>query len=194
MRGICGLLAAMCLCGTGTARACEGDMVYVHVTFDASIRSARIKATIMNEAAAIWRDYGVNLEWVEMDCGVAPSIEVQIERSIRDDGNREVLGRATILDSIATGPVRISYEAVEALLDHKTMLTAVTFDRVLGTAIGRVLAHELGHVLLGSPGYHDAEGLMRAKFQPDDLARPERSRFRLAPFSVERLRSRFCVQ
>jgi hypothetical protein len=169
-------------------------MVFVHVTFDASIRSARMKATIMNEAAAIWREYGVSLEWVEMDCGVAPSIEVLIERSIRDGGTREVLGRATILDSIATGPVRISYEAVEALLDHHAMVTSVTVDRVLGTAIGRVLAHELGHVLLGSPGYHDAEGLMRAKFQPDDLARPERSRFRLAPFSVERLRTRFCVQ
>ena len=73
-------------------------------------------------------------------------------------------------------------------------MTSVTYDRVLGLAIGRVLAHELGHVLLGSPGYHDAEGLMRAKFQRDDLARPERSRFRLAPFSVERLRSRLSAQ
>jgi hypothetical protein len=193
---MCGLLAAICLCGSGTAsRACERDLVSVHITFDASIKSARMKATIMDEAAAIWRDYGVDLEWVEMDCAVAPSIDVAIERSMRDDGTHQVLGRATILDSIPTGPVRISYEAVEALLDQKAMVTSVSYDRVVGIAIGRVLAHELGHVLLGSPGYHDNEGLMRAKFLPDDLARPERTRFRLAPFSVERLRARrVCAQ
>jgi hypothetical protein len=58
---------------------------------------------------------------------------------------------------------------------------------------GRVLAHELGHVLLGSPGYHDPAGLMKARFMADDLVRLERSRFRLADSSIVRLRDRIAT-
>jgi len=48
-------------------------------------------------------------------------------------------------------------------------------------------------VLLGMPAYHDTDGLMRTTFFPDDLARPERSRFLLTHRSVARLRSRIAV-
>jgi hypothetical protein len=63
-------------------------------------------------------------------------------------------------------------------------------EHAVALALGRVLAHELGHVLLGSPAYHDQDGLMRATFLSNDLARPERSRFRLTDRSVARLRAR----
>ena len=59
--------------------------------------------------------------------------------------------------------------------------------------LGRVLAHELGHVLLGSPGYHGPEGLMKATFMADDLVRLERSRFRLADRSIVRLQERLAA-
>jgi len=38
-----------------------------------------------------------------------------------------------------------------------------------GTLLGRVMAHEVGHLLLGS-GYHGATGLMRAQWRDDSLA------------------------
>ena len=39
-----------------------------------------------------------------------------------------------------------------------------------GTLLGRVMAHEIGHLLLGS-GYHGATGLMRAQWRDESLAR-----------------------
>ena len=56
-------------------------------------------------------------------------------------------------------------------------------------ALGRVLAHEIGHVLLSAP-YHDEAGLMRAVFRPDELAGPDRAPFRLTCGGIGRLRSR----
>jgi len=87
-------------------------------------------------------------------------------------------------------PVRISFDAVTALLDNHRGSTQLIHDYSLAAALGRVVAHEIGHVLLGSPAYHDNDGLMRTTFFPDDLARPERSRFLLAQHSVMRLRER----
>lgn len=62
-------------------------------------------------------------------------------------------------------------------------------DAELARALGRVLAHELGHVLLAVPG-HAPKGLMRRTFSPGDLAAPDRLRFSLTANDVSRLRSR----
>jgi hypothetical protein len=62
-------------------------------------------------------------------------------------------------------------------------------DHDLGRGLGRVLAHEIGHVLLGAP-YHDEVGLMRAVFRPDELGELDRAPFRLTCSGVARLRGR----
>jgi hypothetical protein len=61
-------------------------------------------------------------------------------------------------------------------------------ERVLSPALGRVLAHELGHLFLRLDG-HRKNGLMRASFSHRALAgRSDRS-FRLSGDDVERVRS-----
>ena len=47
------------------------------------------------------------------------------------------------------------------------------------TLLGRVMAHEIGHLLLGS-GYHGATGLMRAQWRDESLAREGQWRFSIA--------------
>jgi hypothetical protein len=41
-------------------------------------------------------------------------------------------------------------------------------DLILGRALGRALAHEIGHYLLGT-GQHAAHGLLRSTFEPYEL-------------------------
>ena len=51
-------------------------------------------------------------------------------------------------------------------------------EQVVGRAIGRVIAHEIGHVLLRTTG-HAPHGLMRAVQRADELVDPARTRYRL---------------
>jgi hypothetical protein len=61
-------------------------------------------------------------------------------------------------------------------------------DQLIGRALGRVLAHEIGHYLLRSKG-HTADGLMRPQQLADDLISPSRHHFRLTPADAARLAS-----
>lgn len=181
------------------ATGIAGGMLDVHVeiAFDPSIKSALTQRVAKDEAAGIWRSYGVNLHWnaSETDGGsAAVCLEVIVERSRLQGSVRPVLAQTTIAsDDLVRGPIRVSFDTVEALLSQRTAEFPGPYEFMVGAALGRVLAHELGHVLLGSPGYHDREGLMRASFAVDDLVRPERARFQLSVFSVARLRRRIAA-
>jgi len=193
------ILAAylLCISGAATPTASETLTVHVNVFFDDSITSQAIKAAAMDEAAGIWRKYGVDLQFATSGADAALSLNVIVERTAhrrKYDGEPEVLGHTIITPGRAgQAPLRISFDAVTALLDSQHGANPLLHDYALAAALGRVVAHEIGHVLLGSPSYHDADGLMRTTFFPDDLARPERSRFQLAHYSVERLRARIAA-
>jgi hypothetical protein len=99
------------------------------------------------------------------------------------------------LDAPATQPIRVSFDATEQVLALRT--TRISFgrsehERELARALGRVLAHEIGHVLLAVPN-HDGAGLMRAAFRPNELAATEGAPFRLSCDGVGRLKSRIRV-
>ena len=154
-----------------------------------------------NETEGIWRPYGVQLEWT--DAGGSESVangmslEAIVEHQIEEPelkNRRSVLGRAFVrLDAPAPQPILVSFDATENVLARRTndrgSFGLVDHDRELARALGRVLAHEIGHVLLGAP-YHDRDGLMRAAFRPNELAALEDAPFRLTCDGVGRLKSR----
>ena len=166
--------------------------VHVRLEFDRSITSGLIKTTAMDEAAAIWKMYGVELLWV--DCDVRPGLflDAVVERDRdRSLNHREalVLGSTTVAAGQPLQQIRVSFDALGSLIgrsDREGWLQ----ERDLATALGRVLAHEIGHILLGAPAYHDPAGLMRATIPAADLARCPRSCFRLTPQSATRLQRR----
>ena len=123
----------------------------------------------------------------------ALTLDVNVERypqRVDIDGS-PVLGYTTIASApMAPAPIRVSFDAVDSLIEHRHGADPLRRQREIGIALGRVLAHEVGHVLLGAPAYHDPDGLMRAMFPSDDLVRPGRSPFRLTPQSVARLHVR----
>jgi hypothetical protein len=168
--------------------------VYVNLGFDRSITSSTIKTIARDEAAAIWKVYGVELVWTDPEVRAALTVDVMVERSRRrvdENGSPSVLGYTTISSNpAAQAPIRVSFDALDSLIERRHGADPLRFPREIGLALGRVLAHEVGHVLLGTPPYHDPGGLMRPTFMTDDLVRPERSAFRLMPQSVARLRVR----
>jgi len=55
----------------------------------------------------------------------------------------------------------------------------------LGNVLGRAIAHEIGHALLGPA--HRPHGVMRAVFDPKELVNPRSGRFGLDPMDAARL-------
>jgi hypothetical protein len=196
MRLLTSTAVAFCLSipNMSPLRGPEALAVHVNLEFDRSITSETIKEAMTEEAAAIWRAYDVDLQWTERTDPAALCLDVAVERRGRHAGlvgSLSVLARTTLGRGLAAqASIRISFDAIDSLLGPGYSPNPLLHGRVVGLALGRVLAHEIGHVLLGEPTYHDPEGLMRATFFTDDLARPERSRFRLANRSVVRLRAR----
>jgi len=180
----------MGLAGAVVAALCT-LAVHVNVEFDPSISATSITTIAKDEAAAIWSTYDVDLQWTGREAPAALSLDVIVTRSIhRQHRSHPVLGETNIYrDSAVRSPIVISFDAVEAMIESHPTPHGL-HDFFVARALGRVLAHELGHVLLGRPGYHDPDGLMRASFIRDDLTTPNRARFRLSDFSRDRLRTR----
>jgi hypothetical protein len=180
----------------------EPVQVAVRLHIDPSIKSRRIREGLKDEAASLWRPYGIRLEWREASASDAAlqglTLEASLDRDPERGQNQEwrpVLGHVEVRpDMPRRRPIHVSFDAVEAVLALRTnvgaALKGVVLDYELGIALGRVLAHEIGHVLLGAP-YHDPAGLMRASIPPNELAVPARTAFRLTCSGVDRLRSRF---
>ena len=168
-------------------------VIHVTLRFDPSIRSKIVRTTVGAEAEAIWRDYGVELDW-DARTGANLCVAASIDRvpTSSDAGAQPVLGSTMVSDRVddAPAPIRIGFDALDAFAEPTAFSNVILHEYAVGTAIGRVLAHEIGHILLGAPSYHDRTGLMRRSFLPGDFTPAARWRFRLDEHSVTRLRSR----
>src|SRR5262249_7020220 len=144
--------------------------------------------------------YGVDLEWTDSPAlGATPGglcLQAVLERRIVDQPGlptwATVLGLASVKrNALSPRPIRVSLDATKSVLERRAT-GRIVHDHELGRALGRVLAHEIGHVLLGAP-FHDDVGLMRAEFRPDQLAEPDRAPFRLTCTGVSRLKGRISL-
>jgi hypothetical protein len=168
---------------------CGASTVAAAMCIDVSVRSAndrptaRMLAAMRQEAAAIWRRYGVDLQWASEPgnprCVVVHgTIQLFVDQEDHTVGRQDtpVLGRADlVIGTIHDSPVHIDAYAVRHILESmfeddrlKHVGHRLLFDADIGRALGRVLAHELGHLILGITG-HQKAGLMRAEFTPGDL-------------------------
>ena len=164
--------------------------------------------SMMNEAAAIWAHYGVAIRWTNGAYSdrcplVAWSVAVQVDNTPRRRSTARplILGTTRVSPSRAGPvPIRLDHAALEGLLGS---LTATTLGHVVGRqqlapsdvgrALGRVLAHEVGHVLLGGSG-HPRQGLMRASVAPSGLVDYRRRSYTLSSAEVARLTERAAVR
>src|SRR5689334_24237725 len=143
-----------------------------------------VAAAALREAAAIWAPYAVVLRAapaVDLPPG-GPHILVDVDR-LRPPRSAAIARPLAAIDFRQGAPrslVRVFLAAIVELLDRSERYS-VGFDRwpiaaqdvFLGRALGRVIAHEVGHFLLGTP--HAPAGLMRPSFVPQDLVEPSRA-------------------
>jgi hypothetical protein len=183
-------LALLHLTG-GVASAKE---VRVEVVFDRPLASQALAFQALKEAAGVWAPYGVTVGPQARDCASVSNVRLGVE--FGNAPNRGMasasIGSIRFRDGVPE-PAIVLYPYVIAALVSATPPGSFIVnsegalrDFILGRALGRALAHEIGHFLLRSQ-QHSAVGLMRAFHPTGDLVDPDRRRFSLAAGDVRRL-------
>jgi len=178
--------------------------VTVDVTALAGVLPRALRS-MMREASALWRPEGVTLAWVLSPAARAlpetrPTLDVVREAGVPNapTGGAPRLGAAVFLDGSVDAERRLglSVEAVGRLVDntpwagrHVAGWPSAVREELMGRALGRVLAHEIGHYVLAWRG-HTPDGLMRAGFRLDQLIDPDRRPYAIPERLQPRLRGR----
>ena len=142
------------------------------------------RATATHVAANILRDAGVDVAW--MDCNDRETAHTHTISGgcAQPPGSDEIIVRFVSASSSSRRGTRSASDSLgDAYVDTMAAsgsLATVYVDRVAamsrasgidaGTLLGRVTAHEIGHLLLGTPT-HRASGLMRAEWSTTLLQR-----------------------
>ena len=157
---------------------------------------------MQDEASAIWQHYGVQIQWpANRRDGQCPlvlgSFDVLVEyqlSSARHASRRPCSEARMWRRRVSTDVgIYVDYDETQSVIESvgETQLLGLAGHPDvgpvdIGRALGRVLAHEIGHVVLGAPG-HQPFGLMRRSFGPADLVTIPRWAYTLSKKEVERL-------
>ena len=135
---------------------------------DRANTNVRVLETLEREATSIWARYDVGLSWDHDDSAV-PIVFLIIERRAHPQGGPlHVLGSTEVRDGEIAPIVHLWQPAavafVDALAGQERPLRqwpASAQADVVGRVLGRVVAHEIGHVLLQTMD-HTHGGLLKA--------------------------------
>jgi hypothetical protein len=179
------------------ARAPHPDVVAImDVQLSASrTLSSSARATMIAEATAIWRQAGVQLRWdpaapPDPPADAALRVFVVARDPARDNPGAEWRAARLTVDHTQRFLAIASIAAAERALEELGVANEPLRlrERRVGLMLGRSVAHELGHFLLG--GSHARRGLMRAVIPAQELADLSGAPFALEPAAVERIRTR----
>lgn len=119
------------------------------------------------EAERLLRPVAIGLKWV--DCTRPPlSVECSSPQLASDLTVRMVSTALPPATQSALGLAAWSGDTAAAFIFYDRVLALRSNTRFVPSILGRVLAHEITHLLLGSQG-HAELGLMRGQWNPDDL-------------------------
>jgi hypothetical protein len=161
--------------------------VRISVVAAPTVTRSFIEATLA-EAEAIWRPAGVTLAWRRqpqadaVDAASPPELTVTVEdRSTNGRDGQTTLGWIHFAGRTPEAAIHLSRANAEALIEKASTLRdtpPVMHEALLARALGRALAHELGHYLLQSPA-HVPNGLMRGVRPSADFFSPARNGFEM---------------
>jgi hypothetical protein len=161
--------------------------------------SPTLIAMMLKETEAIWRGAGFSFVWRRAPRDLAPyartadmgsfipaplSVVVGHDTRPSEDGTT-VLGWIVFDDERSPEQeVYVSYRSTLQLLEQSegavNRMPRLQRDTLLARAMGRALAHEIGHFLLRSK-QHTPKGLMQASRSAWEMFTGERVRFQIAP-------------
>jgi hypothetical protein len=156
--------------------------------------------TMREEATRIWLRHGVALTWSTQPAGAACAAVVPL---VLDAVRMASVSGGKYADALAitvfSGHSRVIYVSVPRafkMLTHLREITSIESggERDLrgGTLIGRIVAHELGHVLLTTMS-HSRTGLMRPVFGLRDVLSADDRMTELSSIETDRLAMRFSL-
>jgi hypothetical protein len=173
------------------APAASRDL-HVHLVNEAGAAPRALDAA-RAEAGRIWASTGLRLTWsappVPFDVTDGRTVVVIVRRALRQlyatdardahAASPGSLGRLVFGEDDQPGHlIEVSFEALTSLMMHGSQgerLISTLPERarmsLLGRGLGRVVAHEIGHWLMGRG--HMREGLMRASFGVRDVFDPD---------------------
>ena len=142
---------------------------------------------IFAEAASIWEPAGITFEWQRVasaDAGRKSQLTVTIENPRDEHATLEApLGWISFVAGTPDRWIHLSQASAEELIRRTPTALDTTLgahERLVGRALGRAFAHELGHYLLKSKA-HTPLGLMRAKWPSEQFLSVGRRGFELPP-------------
>lgn len=148
--------------------------------------SPALVTRILDEADTIWRGAGFTFVW-QRDAGLPAALRVSIgdEPAVAFDG-QTTLGWIHFDERNVPEPeIHLSFANAVDLLEHSAGVVGVAASMppaerqlLLGRAMGRALAHEMGHYLLASKA-HTPKGLMQTRRSAADLFAPDRGHFQI---------------
>jgi len=164
----------------GVAHASSDAPLVVRV-YDSSAANAKLRAAAILTAAAITAEAGFIIEWT--DCGPASLASACVDlRGPHDlivrimpvsasappglllrNQSRAPLGFAVVDPVVGAGAIAMVYLDRILLMAQRTSVDP-------GRLLGRAIAHEIGHLLIGTTK-HSAAGLMREVWTDQELMR-----------------------
>jgi hypothetical protein len=190
---------AMCTTYSGTliAEPVAVDTTRLTITLTAPTVPARVRRYLEAEAQRIWRRERIELSWCDRQCSqpdrradlrVALLANPRLSSSAHDGYSLAELHREGRLIVVSLEAAR---SVVRAGLEHADNpgWPLERNTQALGRVLGRAVAHEIGHYLLGTSA-HARTGLMRAEFTPREFVDPHGSMFELSGESAREIARR----
>jgi len=179
---------------TFLGRASGQSVLHVDLTIDRGTTSLRLMNAALREAAAIWAPYDIDV--TAADCSRDPRahsipMHVVVRSHHGPDTHEGTIGSIAFAADTPLPDVSLYVDDVDALLaatlgEEVHGWPVAQRDEVEARALGRALAHEIGHYLLRTRE-HARSGLMRANHEMPSLIAPERRQFSLSAPEVVRL-------
>jgi hypothetical protein len=169
-----------------------GDTPFtVWIVDDEDVMPPTGRDTMRSEAGRIWSRYGIQLQWSSrfpVDTTTLGMIVI-----LHGTYDRRPLGRVQRVGNVIRRQIVVSDTALRDLLDAADVRRDNPgWVYLYARMFGRVVSHELGHLLLDS-GAHSPSGLMRARFVAGDVRFPSSDRFSLTAAEVDTLTARMAV-
>jgi len=174
------------------AHAAAQDRVAIRFPQQTSV-DLSVLAAAVQEAARIWRPYGIAVNThSSVPAGRDSDVELLVGVDVDHDAI-DSLGEIRFANTgIPDSSVTLYYRPLLRLVDGSTLgaiarqLPPAVHDRLMARALGRALAHEVGHFVLRSP-HHSSRGLMRSRHSASMLTEPSAKPFTLTDIDRARL-------
>ena len=168
----------------------QNSQVTVFVTDGAAATDSLVVEAERN-VTRVFHQAGIELDWV--NCGGSADQDARCDgENITGNLVVHIVPRAHTLPPGVFGVSFLAHDAgayADVFFDPIERLREVRKEISLAEILGYVMAHELGHLLLGSNA-HSPDGIMQAHWESEQLRSVTMGQLRFTPAQAAKMRSR----